>query len=93
MADIEVRVRAFIVENFLFGDGAGLEEETSFLQSGIIDSTGVLELVGFIEEEFDLVVRDEELIPDNLDSIGRVARYLRVKAGKEMLKMPVSASM
>lgn len=77
MGNYEVRIRAFIVENFLFGDGTGLGENTSFLQEGIIDSTGVLELVTFIEEEFALVIRDEELVPENLDSIRRIADFLR----------------
>ncbi len=77
MGNYEVRIRAFVVENFLFGDGTGLVENTSFLQEGIIDSTGVLELVTFLEEEFSLAIRDEELVPENLDSIHKVADFLR----------------
>jgi len=67
------------VENFLFGNNQNLEDTTSFLEEGIIDSTGVLELVGFIEEEFSIVVEDEELIPENLDSIYNVTAYLEKK--------------
>ncbi len=90
MADIETSVRAFVIENFLFGDGAGLEEKTSFLQSGVIDSTGILELVGFLEEEFSLVIHDEELVPENFDSILQVSAYLRRKQQGAMISVAVT---
>jgi acyl carrier protein len=73
-------VRAFIVENFLFGNDDGLMDDTSFLDEGIIDSTGILELVSFLEDEFGIAVGDEELIPENLDSLGNVLAYLEGKA-------------
>jgi acyl carrier protein len=73
------KIRAFIVENFLFGKDDGLEDDTSFLEEGIIDSTGVLELVSFLEEEFGIAVEDEELIPENLDAINNVVEYLKRK--------------
>ena len=73
------KIREFIVENFLFGSDDGLEDKTSFLESGIIDSTGILELVTFLEEEFEISVEDEELIPENLDSIVNVVNYLENK--------------
>ncbi len=79
MSDNKSKIRAFIIENFLFGNDDGLQDETSFLEEGIIDSTGVLELVNFIEEEFDITVDDEELIPENLDSINNAAEYLERK--------------
>ena len=69
-------IRKFIVENFLFGSENGLKDDTSFLDEGIMDSTGALELVTFLEEEFSITVEDEELIPENLDSINNVAAYL-----------------
>ena len=70
-------VRNFVIENFLFGDSGGLEGDgASFLENGIIDSTGILELVTFLEETFGITVEDEELIPENLDSIENVARFL-----------------
>jgi len=77
--DIKNKIRAFIVENFLFGKDEGLEDETSFLDEGIIDSTGILELVNFMEEEFHVKVEDEELVPENLDSIANVVKYLQKK--------------
>ncbi|MCP4372534.1 MAG: acyl carrier protein, partial [Deltaproteobacteria bacterium] len=69
----------FIVENFLFGSEDGLKDETSFLEEGIIDSTGILELVTFLEEEFSITVEDEELVPENLDSINNVTAFLERK--------------
>ncbi len=79
MSDIKSKIKEFIIDNFLFGDADGLNDETSFLDEGIIDSTGILELVNFLEEEFSIAVDDEELIPENLDSIKNVAAYLEQK--------------
>ena len=79
MKDRKTKVREFIVENFLFGSANGLKDDTSFLDEGIIDSTGVLELVTYIEEEFSIQVEDEELIPENLDSISNVVKYVQQK--------------
>lgn len=73
------QIKKFIIENFLFGNSDGLKDETSFLEEGIIDSTGVLELVTFLEEEFNIKVADEELVPENLDSINNVSAYLQRK--------------
>ncbi len=72
-------VRAFVVENFLFGDDAGLKEDTNFLENGIMDSTGVLELVGYLETAFGIRVDDDEIVPDNLNSLGSICRYLERK--------------
>jgi acyl carrier protein len=74
-------VRAFIVETFLFGESEKLKEDTSFIEGGIIDSTGILELVAFLEETFGLRFEDEELIPENLDSIANVVNFLKKKMG------------
>jgi len=79
MSDIKEKVRAFIVENFMFGNDENLSDDTSFLGEGIIDSTGVLELVDFLEETFSIKVDDEELIPENLDSIQNLVAYLSRK--------------
>lgn len=79
MSDTKEKVRAFIVENFMFGNDEGLSDDTSFLEQGIIDSTGVLELVDFLEEAFSIKVDDEELIPENLDSIQNLVVYLSKK--------------
>jgi len=74
------KLREFITENFLFGsDEEGFKDDDSFLDNGIIDSTGVLELVSYIEEEFDLEVKDEELIPENFDSLNKLIMYIEKK--------------
>ena len=69
-------VRHFVVENYLFGDGDSLKEDTSFMEEGIIDSTGILELIFFIEETFGFGVEDDELIPENMDSLQNIARFI-----------------
>jgi acyl carrier protein len=67
------------VENFLFGDANGLQDDTSFLEEGIVDSTGVLELIEFIEKEFGFQLKDEEIVPENLDSTDNIAQFLKRK--------------
>jgi acyl carrier protein len=79
MSNNKSKIREFIIENFLFGNANGLEDGTSFLEEGIIDSTGILELVTYLEEEFEITIEDEELIPENLDSINNVNVYLEMK--------------
>jgi acyl carrier protein len=73
-------LRSFILETFPAASmGVVLEDTTSFLDGGIIESTGVLELVDFLEEQFDITVEDSELVPENLDSINNLSRYLESK--------------
>jgi len=72
-------VKDFIIENFLFGESDDLAEDTSFLDSGIIDSTGILELVAFLEENYRITVEDDELVPENFNSISDVSRFLKTK--------------
>lgn len=72
-------VRDFISDNFLYGDGAKLTDSTSFLESGIIDSTGILELITYLEETYNISIKDEELIPENLDSLIKINRFLTRK--------------
>jgi acyl carrier protein len=79
MNDFRAKIRGFIVENFLFGKEDGVKDETLFLDEGIIDSTGILELVSYLEEEFSIGVEDEELVPENLGSINNVVAYLERK--------------
>lgn len=76
MEDIKTAVRQFIIENFLFEEDENLKDDTSFLESGIIDSTGVLEMVTFLEETYDIHVEDEDMIPENLDSLEAIANYI-----------------
>jgi acyl carrier protein len=78
---IEQQVRTFIIQNYLFGRDDGLLNGQSFVESGIIDSTGVLELVAFLQNTYCIKVADEELIPENLDSVNKILEYLRSKTG------------
>jgi acyl carrier protein len=73
------KIRSFIIENYLFGEEGRLNNDDSFLESGIIDSTGILELVRFLEATFGIKVNDEELIPDNLDSVNKIDAFLQAK--------------
>ena len=79
--DVTNVIRTFIIEHFLFGEDSNLEDGTSFLESGIVDSTGILELVAFLEEKYGISVADDELVPENLDSIANVVAYLTKKKG------------
>ena len=86
MDSLTVQVREFIGKNFLFDGGVeSLSDDASFLDQGIIDSTGVLELVEWIEETFGVVIDDMELIPENLDSVRNIVAFVQQKlsAGKD----------
>ena len=72
-------IREFVGENFLLGRENSIADDASFLDEGIIDSTGVLELVGFLEQRFEIQVDNEELTTDNLDSLAKVADYVTRK--------------
>lgn len=76
MDTIKTEIRAFISKNFLFGGNEGLGDDTSFLEEGIIDSTGVLELVAHLQEHYGITVEDSELTPDNLDSINSISEFI-----------------
>ena len=73
---INADVRQFIIDNFLFGQGDKLNDNESFLDAGIIDSTGVLELVGFLEQKYSFAISEAELIPENLDSVLQVSQFV-----------------
>jgi acyl carrier protein len=79
MEEIKLKVRNFVVENFLFGNANGLADDTSFLEAGILDSTGVLEVVAFLEQQFGVRVDDDELTPENLDSIASIGAFVSRK--------------
>ena len=80
LTTIEQEIREFVISNFLFGaDDGTLTSDESFLENGIIDSTGVLELVGFLEQTYGIKVKDQELVPDNLDSLRKVSSFVQRK--------------
>ena len=79
---VERAITTFIVDNFLFGNAADAPSPaTSFMETGLIDSTGVLELVAFVESTYSIKVGDDELVPENLDSVANLAAFVARKAG------------
>jgi acyl carrier protein len=72
-------IREFIVDNFLFGDGSQLHDDSSFLQESIIDSTGIIQIISFLEEEFAIKINDDEILPENLDSLSNISVFLNKK--------------
>ena len=77
--DYKKEIEEFIVENFLFGEKNGFAEETDFFDKGIVDSTGVLELILFIEEQFELTIDDEEVTQKNFSSVANINAFLNNK--------------
>lgn len=78
--DLKTNIRNFIVDNFLFGDASqAIEDATSLIDNGYVDSTGVLELVMYLEQTFAIKVADSEIVPANLDSVGAIAAYVEGK--------------
>ena len=74
------RIQKFILENYLFTDDtSALGLEDSLLGRGIVDSTGMLEIIMFIEEQLGVTVKDEEMVPENLDSVSRIAAFVESK--------------
>lgn len=78
-SDIAGRVRWFLVESFLLGEDDGFADDASLVDAGIVDSTGVMEVVTFLESSFGIHIDDEELVADNLDSVDRLAAFVRRK--------------
>ena len=80
MAEIKTQLRDYIAQNLLFSEnGFPHDDEASFLEEGIVDSMGVMELVAFTEETFGIAIEDHEITPDNFDSINRLAGYISGK--------------
>jgi acyl carrier protein len=90
MESLIQELRSFIIDNFLFGDASGrftFSDEDSFQERGIVDSTGILELVCHLQERYAIVIEDEELVPDNLDSLSRVACFVERKQHEQGMKV------
>ena len=78
--DVSLKIRSFILENILIGsDDSAFDDDDSFLEKGLIDSTGILELVSFLEDEFEIEVKDVELVPNNFDSLSKLSNYVESK--------------
>jgi acyl carrier protein len=78
------------VENFLFGDDQGLTNAQSLLESGVVDSTGVIEIVAFLEETFGIQIADDELVPENLDTIDNIAAFAVRKQAQRTAGAPAT---
>jgi acyl carrier protein len=79
MMSIEAQIKDYIAKNLLFDEHAKIDGTASLLATGTIDSTGVMDLVMFLEDEFGFEVDDEDLVPDNLDSVQKLARFVERK--------------
>jgi acyl carrier protein len=79
MQNAKAKVKSFVMDNFILGMGTPIGDENSFLALRILDSTGVLELMSFLEESFGVKIEDEEIIPENLDSLNAIEAYLKRK--------------
>ncbi len=79
--DVQGRIRSFVEQNFYVAEGEPLGDDASLIRSGVVDSTGVLEIIGFVETEFGIEVEDRDAVPANLDSIARIAAFVARKAG------------
>lgn len=79
--DIKVKIKEFLQENYIFDSENGLDDDDSLLENGIIDSTGVLELILFLEENFQIKVNDDEILPENLDSVNNICNFAKIKIG------------
>jgi acyl carrier protein len=80
LAHLKLEVRSFITDNFLFGQSGNFSDEDSFLENGLIDSMGILTLVDFVSEKYQISVADEEILPDNWDSVLRIANFVQSKS-------------
>jgi len=78
-AGVEKRIREYVTQNFLLGETLSINSTASLLNHGILDSTGVLELVTFLEAEFGIQISDTEMVPENLDSLANLAAFVRRK--------------
>jgi acyl carrier protein len=81
--DIREQIRQFIVTNFYIPDAAALTDDALLLETGVVDSTGILEVISFIEETFQMKVADAEMIPENLGSIVRIGDYVGRKKAEQ----------
>ena len=77
--EIQDEIRTYIVENILFGDGERLEADTSFRESGILDSTGFLEIITFVEEHFGIEIADSEVVAENFGTLRRISSFVATK--------------
>jgi acyl carrier protein len=96
MQSIEREIRRFILDNYLLAGQASLSNDDSFLEKGIFDSTGILELVSFVENRYSVELEPHELVPENLDSIASLGQFLQRKLDAQRaipeVSVPASAA-
>lgn len=78
-SNIKQQVRQFILDNFMMSGAADIPDDASFMDRHIIDSTGFLELISFVEQSFDIQVTDDEMVPENLDSLNNIESFVQRK--------------
>jgi acyl carrier protein len=83
--EIQEQIRGYIVENILFGDGQGLEPDTLLQEGGVLDSTGFLEIITFVEEAFDIEIADSEVIPGNFETLRKMSAFVEDKVRAKAL--------
>ena len=81
--DVQSEIYQFIVNNFMFGQADGLRNDESLLQRGVIDSTGVLELVSYLQDNFNITVEDSEIVPANLETVQGIVAYVGKKLNRK----------
>jgi acyl carrier protein len=85
---LQTELRRFVIDNFMYGQDCQFRNEDSFLDLGIIDSTGLLELVNFLEKQYGIHVEEADLVPENLDSVAQLARFLQGKLSHQFTTAP-----
>lgn len=81
---LATQIKTFIIDNFLFGDtSVELGPDASLIESDLVDSTGILELVSHVEQTYGLTIKDSEIVPDNFDSINRIAAFIEARIGQQ----------
>lgn len=88
MQDVKTVVRKFLLDNFVMDGKVTIADGTSFMEDHILDSTGFLELIAFIEETFEVKVDDEEMVPENLDSLLKIENYVGRKRDEDKVLSP-----
>jgi len=87
---IQEQVRDFLINNFIFDPSAQLGTEDSLMENGVVDSTGILEVIMWVEQNFGIHVEDSEVLPENFDSIGNITRYAQRKMSADVVDPAVA---
>ncbi len=80
---IEQRIHTFLLDKFPLARKAGIEKNTALLEKGVLDSLGILDVVSFLESEFSILIGDEDLVPENFQSLSTISAFVQNKSGRE----------